>query len=100
MISWLLCPTLTGSKSFCQSEENRFINESSDDSNDGFNVGDNQEALFAPNSDENKENIGKKKKQRRNNDKEFIIRAGKVPLRSIPLNVCIYDFYCCYVIYF
>ena len=85
--------TLTGSKFFCQSEENRFINESSDDSKDGFDCCDNQEALIASKSNDNKENIGKKKRRRRNTDKEFIIRTGKVPLRSIPLNVCFYIFY-------
>ena len=119
-----------GSKSFCQVEEDRLINESSSESNDEPDYCDHQESTADKNAaelpdankentgeaaelpDANKENTGeaaeladankvntcekKRRRKRKKIDKgEFIIKAGKVPPRRIPLNVCILVLFIC-----
>ena len=104
----LLYPIFIGSKSVCQIEEGRLINDESiedqlinEDSNGGSDTCD-QESIADRNvaelADSNKDNTGKKRSRRKMTDKEqFILKTGKVPLRNIPLSVSISLLFICAV---
>lgn len=96
----MLCLIFIGSKSVCQIEEDRLINDESiedqlinEESNEGSDTYD-QESIADRNAaelaDANKENIVTKNSRRKKNDKQqLILKTGKVLPRSISLNVCI-----------
>ena len=91
----LLYPTFIGSKSFCQTEEDRLLNESNEGS-DNCDQESTADINAAELADADKENVGEKKRRKKKSDKgEFIVKTGKVPLRSIPLNVCISVLFVC-----
>ena len=97
----LLYPTFIGSKLFCQTEEDRLLNESNEGS-DNCDQESTADINAAELTEADKENAGEKKRRRKKkSDKgEFIVKTGKVPLRSIPLNVGISVLFVCSYFHF
>lgn len=87
-LSKCLC-SFVGSKAFCEAEEDKWLCNSDEADSEAESLVEEQ-----PPALENKENSPpkKKKKGKKNSGKgEFLLRTGKPPLRSVPLNVRLCD---------
>ena len=88
-VTVIMLGRIVGSKVFCQTEEDKMIDETSDSDGgeEDFQAQCSQQDDKQDNKQANKVKV-KKTQKKKGEKEEFILRTGRVPMRSIPLNVC------------